>query len=77
MKVEEKLKVLGFEQNLDIPDQWNNKKLDVSVYVENGEINAIQISKCWTNIHKFHDLRDYKDYLTLVRYKLEEIDSML
>lgn len=77
MNLKERLKELGFEQNLDIPDQWNNRKLDVSVYVDNGEINAIQISKCWANIHKFHDLRDYKDYLTLVRYKLEEIDSML
>lgn len=77
MNLEERLKELGFEQNPYIPDQWNNRKLDVSVYVETGKINAIQISKYWGNIHKFHDLRDYKDYLTLVRYKLEEIDSML
>ena len=77
MKVEERLKELGFEQNLDIPDQWNNRKLDISIYVINGEIVSIQICKNWGNIHKFHDLRDYKDYLTLVRYKLEEIDSML
>ena len=77
MNLEERLKELGFEQNPYILDQWNNRKLDVSVYVRNGKINGIQISKYWGNIYKFHDLRDYKDYLTLVRYKLEEIDSML
>ena len=77
MNLEERLKELGFEQNPYIPDQWNNRKLDVSVYVENDKIVDIQICKDWGNIHKFHDLKDYKDYLTLVRYKLEEIDSML
>ena len=77
MKVEERLKELGFEQNPDIPEQWSNRKLDVSVYVGNGKIFDIQICKDWMNIHKFHDLKDYKDYLTLVRYKLEEIDSIL
>ena len=77
MNVEEKLTKLGFTQNPYIPGQWNDRKLDVSVYVKNDKIYGIQISKYWGNIHKFHDLRDYKDYLTLVRYKLEEIDSML
>lgn len=77
MKLEEKLKELGFAQNLDIQDQRNNRQLDVSVYVENGEINAIQISRCWTNIHKFHDLRDYKDYLTKVRRLLNELNKIL
>ena len=77
MKVEERLKELGFEQNPDILDQWNNRKSDVSVYVINDKIVGIQISKYWGNIHKFHDWKDYKDYLTLVRYKLEEIDRML
>ena len=77
MKVEERLKELGFEQNPDILDQWNNRKSDVSVYVINDKIVGIQISKYWGNIHKFHDCKDYEDYLTLVRYKLEEIDRML
>lgn len=77
MKVEERLKELGFEQNPDIPDQRNDKKLDISIYVRDGEIVCVQICKYWGNIHKFHDFRDYKDYLTLVRYKLEEIDRML
>ena len=77
MKVEERLKELGFVQNPYIPDQWNDRKLDISIYVRNDKIVGIQISKYWGNIHKFHDLRDYEGYLTLVRYKLEEIDCML
>ena len=77
MNLEERLKELRFEQNPYIPEQWNDKKLDVSVYVRNGKIFEIQICKEWFNIYKFHDLKDYKDYLTLVRYKLEEIDRLL
>ncbi len=77
MKVEERLKELGFVQNPYIPDQWNDRKLDISIYVRNDKIVGIQISKYWGNIHKFHDLRDYEGYLTLVMYKLEEINCML
>ena len=77
MKVEEKLKVLGFEQNPDILDQRYDMKLDMSIYVRDGEIVGIQICKYWGNIHTFHDFRDYEDYLTLIRYKLEEIDRIL
>ena len=77
MKLEEKLTKLGFTQNLDILDQWNNRQLDVSVYVENGEITGIQICKDWTNIHKFHDFRDYETYLKRVRYLLNEVNKIL
>ena len=77
MKVEEKLKELGFEQNPQIKDQWNNIQLDVSVYVKNGEIVSVQISKYRGSMHRFHDFGDYDDYLTKVGYILEEIDGML
>ena len=77
MEVEERLKELGFEQNPQIKDQWNNIRLDVSVYVKNGEIVSVQISKYWGSMHRFHDFRDYDDYLTKVGYILEEIDGML
>ena len=77
MKVEEKLKELGFEQNPQIKDQSNNIQVDVSVYVKNGEIISVQISKYWGSMHRFHDFRDYDDYLTKVGYILEEIDGML
>lgn len=77
MEVEERLKELGFEQNPQIKDQWNNIRLDVSVYVKNGEIVSVQISKYWGSMHRFHDFRDYDDYLTRVGYILEEIDGML
>ena len=77
MKVEERLKELGFEQIPQIKDQWNNIQLDVSVYVKNGEIVGIQISKYWGSMDRFHDFRDYDDYLTKVGYILEEIDGML
>ena len=77
MKLEEKLTKLGFIQNLDIPEQWNNRELDVSVYVGTGKIFSIQICKDWVNIHKFHDLRDYRDYLTKVRYLLDKVNNIL
>ena len=77
MEVEERLKELGFEQNPQIKDQWNNIQLDISVYVKNGEIVSVQISKYWGSMHRFHDFRDYDDYLTKVGYILEEIDGML
>ena len=77
MKLEEKLTKLGFIQNPDIPEQWNNRELDVSVYVNSGEIFDIQICKDWTSIHKFHDFRDYRDYLKKVRYLLDKVNNIL
>ncbi|MDY5646129.1 MAG: hypothetical protein SPF22_03870 [Candidatus Onthovivens sp.] len=77
MKLEEKLTKLGFTQNLDIPEQWNNRELDVSVYVGTGKIVDIQICKDWVNIHKFHDCRDYESYLTRVRYLFNELNKIL
>ena len=77
MKLEEKLTKLGFIQNPDIPEQWNNRKMDVSVYVSNDKIYDVQICKDWVNIHKFHDLRDYRDYLTKVRYLLDKVNNIL
>ena len=77
MELEEKLTKLGFIQNPDIPEQWNNRKMDVSVYVSNDNIYDVQICKDWVNIHKFHDLRDYRDYLTKVRYLLDKVNNIL
>ena len=77
MELEEKLTKLGFIQNPDIPYQWINEKLNVNVYVENAKIVDIQICKDWVDIDKFHDLKDYKDYLTKVRYLLDKVNKIL
>lgn len=77
MELEEKLTKLGFIQNPDIPEQWNNRELNVSVYVKRGKIFDVQICKDWFNIHKFHDLRDYRNYLTKVRYLLDKVNNIL
>ena len=38
MELEEKLTKLGFTQNPYNQGQWNNRELDVNIYVENGVI---------------------------------------
>ena len=75
MKLEEKLIKLGFTQNPRIKEQWSNREFDVNVYVENDKIVGVQICKDWCL--KFHDFRNYGDYLTKLRCLLKKIDCIL
>lgn len=75
MKLEEKLKELGFKQSPKIQDQRINRELEVYVYVENDKIETIQISKSWCL--KFNDLSNYSDYITKVRILIEKINCIL
>lgn len=73
--LEKKLTKLGFEQNPDITRQRNNDELGVNVYVDDGKITSVQISKVW-NL-KFEDLTEYGDYLTKVRNLIEKVKEIL
>lgn len=75
MKLEEKLTKLGFIQNPDIPEQWNNRELDVSVYVEPAKITGVQICKSWF-LGK-QNLSDYDVYLSKVRNLINEVNKIL
>lgn len=75
MELEEKLAKLGFTQNPYNQGQWNNRELDVNIYVENGKIDGVQICKDWCL--KFHDLSDYSIYLTKVRCLIKKINCIL
>ena len=82
MKVETKLKKLGFIQNPEIPDQWHNDQLDVIVYVDNeGKITDVHIFKSWhLGIKSYSVYGNYSnrdDYLIKVMHLLEEINRML
>ena len=75
MNLEEKLTKLGFTQNPYIKEQWNNRELDVSVYVEPAKIVSVQICKDWQL--KYHDLNDYDTYLSKVRNLINEVNKIL
>ena len=58
MKVEERLKELGFEQSPYNLDQWHNNQLDVCVYVNGeGKITGVQVIKSW-----HLDIKSYSVY---------------
>ena len=82
MKVEERLKELGFEQSPYNLDQWYNNQLNVCVYVNGeGKITSVQVIKSWHLDFKSYRVYDNysnrDDYLIKVMYLLEEIDRML
>ena len=82
MKLEEKLKKLGFEQSSHNLDQWYNDQLGVIVYVDSeGKITDIQLVKSW-----YLDIKSYSaygnfsnrdEYFIKVMRLLEEINRML
>ena len=77
MKVEEKLKELGFTQNPDIQKQWNNLKLGVNVYVETGKIVGVQIYQyysLWSHVLSDYD---YSAYLIKVRKLIDKLNNIL
>ena len=75
MKLEEKLKELGFKENPQIQGQWINKELDVDVYVEPAKISGVQICKSWC-LDK-QNLSDYDVYLSKVRNLINELNKIL
>lgn len=75
MKLEEKLKELGFTQNPQILEQRSNRKLEVRVYVKNDKIYAVQMSKGW-NV-EYQNFSDYGAYLTKVRKLFNELNKIL
>ena len=82
MKVEERLKELGFEQSPYNLDQWYNNQLDVCVYVNvEGKITGVQVIKSWhLNIKSYSVYGNYSnrdDYLIKVMHLLEKINRML
>ena len=77
MKLEEKLKELGFTQNPDIQKQWNNLKLGVNVYVETGKIVGVQIYQyysLWSHVLSDYD---YSAYLIKVRKLIDKLNNIL
>ncbi len=82
MKVEEKLKELGFENSSFYPNQWWNNQLDVLVYTDSkGKITDVQICKSWhLNIKSNSIYCNYSTrnaYLVKVIRLLKEISDML
>ena len=75
MKLEEKLKELGFTQNPYIEEQWVNKELDVNVYIEPAKISGVQICKSWYPDKQ--NLNDYDIYLSKVRNLINELNKIL
>ena len=75
MKLEEKLKELGFTQNPYIEEQWVNKELDVNVYIEPAKISDVQICKSWYLGNQ--NLNNYDDYLAKVRNLINELNKIL
>ena len=75
MKLEEKLKELGFKENPQIQGQWINKELDVDVYIEPAKISGVQICKNWC-LGK-QNLNDYDVYLSKVRNLINELNKIL
>ena len=73
--LEKNLTKLGFEQNPNITRQRNNDELNVNVYVNDGKITSVQISKVWRL--EFEDLTDYGDYLTKIRNLIERVKRLL
>ena len=82
MKVEERLKELGFKNSSLYPEQWMNNQLDVIVYVDSeGKITHVQICKCWhLNIESYSFYNNYSNrdgYLIKVMKLLDEINCLL
>ena len=82
MKVEERLKELGFEQSPYNLDQWYYNQLDVCVYVNGeGKITGVQVIKSWhLDIKSYRVYGNYSnrdDYLIKVMHLLEKINRML
>ena len=82
MKVEKRLKELGFEQSPYNLDQWYNNQLNVCVYVNGeGKITSVQVIKSWHLDFKSYRVYDNysnrDDYLIKVMHLLEKINSML
>ena len=82
MKVEERLKELGFEQSPYNLDQWYYDQLDVCVYVNGeGKITGVQVMKSWHLDSKSYRVYDNysnrDDYLIKVMHLLEKINRML
>ena len=75
MKLEEKLKELGFTQNPLIKEQWSNREFDVNVYVETDKIVGVQICKDWYPDKQ--NLNDYDIYLSKVRNLINELNKIL
>ena len=75
MKLEEKLKELGFTQNPYNEEQWVNKELDVNVYIEPAKISGVQICKSWY-LGK-QNLNNYDIYLSKVRNLINELNKIL
>ena len=75
MKVEEKLKELGFTQNPYNEKQWVNKELDVNVYVEPVKISGVQICKSWC-LDK-QNSSDYDVYLSKVKNLINKLNKIL
>ena len=75
MKLEEKLKALGFKENPQIQGQWINIELDINVYVEFAKISGVQICKSWC-LGK-QNLNDYDVYLSKVRNLINELNKIL
>lgn len=75
MKLEEKLKELGFTQNPYNQGQWVNKELDVYVYVEPAKITGVQFCKSWF-LGK-QNLNNYDIYLSKVRNLINEVNKIL
>ena len=74
MKLEEKLKALGFTQNQYNEKQWINKELDVNVYIEPAKISDVQICKSWFLEKK--NLNDYDVYLSKVRNLINKLNDI-
>lgn len=81
MKIETKLKKLGFKHS-HIEDQWYNDQLDVNVYVDSeGKITDIQLYKSWylgsKSYSAYGNYSNRDEYLIKVMHLLEEINRML
>ena len=77
MKLEEKLKELGFKQNPDIQRQRNNLKLGVNVYVETGKIVGVQIYQYYSLRSNVLSDYDYSAYLIKVRKLIDKLNNIL
>ena len=75
MKLEEKLKELGFTQSPQILEQRSFRELKITVYVKNDKIYAVHMSKGW-NV-EYQNFSDYGAYLTKVRKLFNELNKIL
>ena len=72
MKLEEKLKALGFEEVYS-KGQYLKRDLDLYVYIKYNKIKNIQIAKVW-DLDKFSN---YTEYLSKVNYALNQLESTI